>query len=101
MASPLESIDWKSLGVFTETTSFNELLAVYIVATIGFAVFYIMNKLFFDSIIKLFISEKSPYHELNEKSKKEYYSRNVADLHALIAAPLSIYVCFFACDDPE
>eukprot|EP00354_Favella_ehrenbergii_P004751 CAMPEP_0170463564 /NCGR_PEP_ID=MMETSP0123-20130129/8633_1 /TAXON_ID=182087 /ORGANISM="Favella ehrenbergii, Strain Fehren 1" /LENGTH=132 /DNA_ID=CAMNT_0010729037 /DNA_START=168 /DNA_END=563 /DNA_ORIENTATION=+ len=44
--------------------------------------------------------EKSPYFSLDEKARREYHSRNVADLHGLISAPLAIYSIFLVCDEP-
>lgn len=101
MSVSIDQIDWKQMGVITEETSFNELLLLYVLSTIGFSLFYYANKMFFPSIVRSVCGPESPFFSLKEKDVKEYHSRNVADLHALIAAPLSFYVCFYACDDPE
>ena len=97
----IEAIDWKQMGVFTEPETFNQLLVLYIMCTLGFTVFYYMNKMFFPSIVSALAGKDSPYFQLSEMAKREYHSRNVADLHAIITAPLSFYVCFHVCDDPS
>ena len=40
------------------------------------------------------------YRKMNKKTQAEYHSRNVSDVHALIALPIAYYSCFHACDDP-
>jgi len=62
MTSAIDSINWNSLGVFNDTCSFNELMTVFVVSTVGFATFYYLNKLYFDDIIAGFIGKESPYH---------------------------------------
>ena len=49
--------------------------------------------------MKAISGEKNCYFQLSEKHKKEYWSRNIADLHALIAGPMALYAAFHACDD--
>ena len=100
MSSSFEKIDWKQLGVFTNDHIFNEILVVYILSTLGFTVFFYANKMFFGCVMKLLFGKDSLYFGFNEKTKLEYYSRNISDLHALIAGPLSVYACFFSCEDP-
>lgn len=100
MSSSFDQIDWKKLGVFTNDQMFNELLVIYILSTLGFTVIFYVNKMFFGSLMKLFFGPDNLFFSLPEKSKLEYYSRNVSDLHGLIAGPMSIYACFFSCDDP-
>jgi hypothetical protein len=95
----IKNIDWKQFGVFTNDTVAQELLVVYTLATIGFTVFYYMNKMFFPSLMHMITGPTGHFFSLDEKNKREYVSRNVADLHALIAAPMSYYVCFHACED--
>ena len=73
---------------------------MYILTTIGFTAFYYVNKMFFPSVMHVITGPEGYFFSLDDKNKREYFSRNVADLHALIAAPLSYYVCFHACDDP-
>ena len=85
--------------MITEDTSINELLVLYIVSTLGFTVFYYLNRMFFPGIMRSIFGDKCLYFTMSDKSQREYCTRNVADLHSLIAAPLSIYVMFFACDD--
>ena len=48
MTSATTEIDWKSLGVFTDESSFNELLALFTFSLLGFGGLYILNKLYFD-----------------------------------------------------
>ena len=36
---------------------------------------------------------------MKEKEQKEYWSRNIADFHALIAGPMSAYAAFYPCED--
>ena len=114
MSDTIRQIDWKRMGVFTEGTDFNELLVVFVLATLGFTVFYYINKLVFPSLVRSVAGATSPFFDYDEREKdpskrewkrekthREYYSRNVADLHALIAAPLAIYACFNVCEDPD
>lgn len=96
----LKAITWSQYGVFTDDEVVKELLVIFVVATVGFTAFYYLNKMLFPTIVGLVAGPKSHFFGLDEKNKREYISRNVADLHALIAAPLSYYVCFHACDDP-
>ena len=51
--------------------------------------------------MKVVAGPESCFFSLSEKNVKEYHSRTVADLHALVAAPLSYYACFHVCDDPD
>ena len=95
----MSEIDWKQLGVFTSQRALNELLVVYVLAVLAFTVFYFLNKLYFGHFIRIVCGEKSPYFELNEKGRREYWSRNTADLHALLVAPMAYYTCFHTCDD--
>lgn len=85
--------------MFTNDTVFYELLIVYILSTLGFTVAFYANKMFFGTFMKMLSGEKNCYFELDEKRKKEYWSRNIADLHALIAGPLSFYAAFYPCKD--
>ena len=48
----------------------------------------------------MLFSEKSEFHLMPAKVKKEYYSRIVSDLHAIVATCASIYVIYFACENP-
>lgn len=54
-------INWEELGVFTSRTTFNELLVVYILATLLFTVLYFLNKMYFPEIIMALCGESSPY----------------------------------------
>lgn len=95
------SIDWKQFGVFTsDGVGVIELFVIYVLATIGFTAFFYVNKMFFPSLMHALTGPEGYYFGLSDKDKREYVSRSVADLHALIAAPLSYYCCFHACDDP-
>ena len=42
---------------------------------------------------------KSEFHKMPTKIKKEYYSRIVSDVHAIVAIVASVYTIYFACDD--
>ena len=88
------------MGVLTEETTFNELLVLYILSTLGFIVVYFIVRMSMPSFMMAVFGEDSHFFKLNEISKREYYSRVLADLHSTIAAPLSTYVCFYPCDDP-
>ena len=94
-------INWKELGVFTQQSSFNEVLIVYVLSTLGFTVFYFLNKMYFPSIVMAVAGKESAYFDLDEKGRREYHSRNVADLHSCISAPLALYTCFWVCDAPD
>ena len=97
----IDKIDWKQIGVFDKEGVAMELLVIYCMATIGFTAFYYVNKMFFPSLMHACAGPEGYFFGLDDKNKREYFSRNVADLHALIAAPLSYYVCFHICDDPN
>ena len=101
MSASIEQINWKELGVLTEETTFNEILIIYIFSTLGFILFYYVVKMYFSSFMMAVLGKDSHYFGLQEKAKREYYSRVVADLHSAISAPLSTYVCFYCCDDPN
>lgn len=77
-----------------------ELLVIFTISTIGFTAFYYLNKMYYPTVMKVITGPEGCFFGLDEKNRREYFSRNVADLHALIAAPLAYYVCFHACDDP-
>ena len=97
----IKTIDWKQFGVFTEgAETAMDLFYVFTIATVGFTVFYYMNKALFPMLMQVTAGPEGWFFKLDEKNKREYYSRNVADLHAAIAAPLSFYSVFFICDDP-
>lgn len=93
------AIDWKQFGVFTNDAMFNEILIIYILSTLGFTVAFYANKMFFGSFMEMVGGDKSPYFQLDEKRRKEYWSRNVADIHALIAGPASYFAAFYPCED--
>ena len=69
--------------------------------TLGFTVFYYLNKMYFPSIVMAVSGKESAFFELDQKGRNEYHSRNVADFHSYISAPLAVYACFFACDNPN
>ena len=92
-------IDWKEFGVFTSQSMFNEVLVVYVLATLFFFVAYFLNKMYFPGIMMALNGDKSPYFALDEKNRREYHSRNVADIHGLISGPLAVYSTFFVCDE--
>lgn len=95
----LAEYNWPEYGVFTTSAVFNELLILYVLATIGFTVFYLLNKWYYPAVMKMFFGPESPYFKLDEKNLREYHSRNVADFHSAIAAPLSTISLFYCCDD--
>ena len=96
-----KDINWKELGVFTQESTFNELLIVYVMFILVFTVAYYLNKMYFPSFVMLVCGKESPYFELDQKGRNEYHSRNIADFHSVISAPLAVYACFFACDSPN
>ena len=57
MQASLEDIDWKQMGVFTEQTTFNELLLVYVASTLLLTVCYFLNKMFYPDIVRLIYGE--------------------------------------------
>ena len=54
----------------------------------------------FPSVMHAITGPEGHFFGLDDKNKREYISRNVGDLHALIAVPLSFYCCFYGCEDP-
>jgi len=94
-------INWKELGVFTSQNDFSELMVIYVLATLIFTVVYFLNKMYFASVIMAISGDKSCYFALDEKARREYHSRNVADFHGLISGPLALYSSFMVCDDPN
>ena len=98
-SSIAEMYNWPEYGVFTTKEVFNELLILYVLATFGFTVFYLLNKWYYPAIMKMVFGPESPYFKLDEKNLREYHSRNVADFHSAIAAPLSTISLFYCCDD--
>ena len=85
--------------MFTSSAVFIELLAVYIFFVIFFWVLYYLSKWYYSDFIKLIFGPESPYFKLNDRNLREYHSRNVADIHCFIAAPLSTLSIFYCCDD--
>ena len=97
----IRAIDWKQFGVFTEgEETVAELGYIFVIFTVGFSVLYYMNKALFPMLMHATAGPDGHFFKLDEKNKREYYSRNVADIHAWIAAPLSLYCVFYICDDP-
>ena len=45
------------MGVFTEQTTFNELLLVYVASTLLLTVCYFLNKMFYPDIVRLIYGE--------------------------------------------
>ena len=96
-----EEINWQALGVFTDDDRITLLATVYLASTVGFYIAYKLSFVVYPILMSAFIDKNSPYYSLNDKSLREYHSRNVADLHALITAPLSTYAVFYSCADPD
>ena len=96
---PLSEYNWTEYGVFTSESVFNELLILYVVATFGFGLAYYLNKWYYPALMMMVFGKESPYFKLDEKNLREYHSRNVADFHSAIAAPLSTISLFYCCDD--
>ena len=68
MSTAFDQIDWKQMGVFTEESTFNELLVVYIISTLGFTVAYYLNKMFYGDVVAAIFGKDSPYFKLDLKN---------------------------------
>jgi hypothetical protein len=89
---------WKELGVLTEgEDSLHELTAVFLGATAFFFFVFYFSKYVFGPTLKAFGC--TAFGEMSKRTQAEYHSRNVSDVHAIIALPLALYSCFGVCDD--
>ena len=54
------------MGVFTDSSVFNEILIVYVLSTLGFTVLYYLSKVIFPSILKSISSTENCFFALSE-----------------------------------
>lgn len=77
------------------------LLVIFFGATVGLYFLYKATEWVLENYPAVLFSKESEFHRMPEKVKKEYYSRIVSDLHAIVATCASIYVIYFACESPS
>ena len=77
------------------------LISIFFGATLGFYVLYKATEWVLENHPRVLFSKESEFYHMAEKVKKEYYSRIVSDLHAILATCASIYVIYFACENPK
>ena len=96
----METINWKSLGVFTDDQAIYEVLGLYFASLAGFLAIYYLTKMIFPKFLMAVFGPENAYFTLSEASKREYCSRILGEIHATIVSPLATYACFYSCDDP-
>ena len=62
----IEQIDWKQMGVFTESGVYNELLITYILSTLGFTVLYYLSKILYPTFVKAVFGPDNCYFTLSD-----------------------------------
>lgn len=76
-----------------------ELTAIFFGTIAGFFALMYVSKFMLEGYFNMFAPD-SEYHKMNMKTKMEYHSRNVSDIHVLIALPLALYSLFAICEGP-
>ena len=73
---------------------------LFVASVVFFFAMYYISVCTFHPFCKTFTSEKNEFFRMSKRNIAEYHSRNVSDVHAMIALPIAFYSCFYACDDP-
>ena len=73
---------------------------IFTVAVVFFFAMYYLSVCTFSTFLKTFTNENNEFFKMSKRNIAEYHSRNVSDVHAMIALPIAFYSCFYVCDDP-
>lgn len=98
-----DPIPWEEAGVFTaaKPNMMHDLVACFFIFTFGFLVLFKTCEWLLENFGTLVFGPHSEFHKMSKKVKKEYYSRIVSDLHAVLGISMSIYSTYYSCENPK
>jgi hypothetical protein len=96
-----DPIPWEASGVFTKDRPglMNTLIFTYFFSLFFHFAIYNTMKWLAGKHARSFLAPSSEYFKMTDKVKKEYYSRNVSDIHALISSAFALHAVFFSCSE--
>lgn len=101
MAPILGVTDWAPMGVFKEEGDFQEYLTVYLCSIAVSFIAYFVSEAVYPGLMEALLGKENAYAKMKPQAQAEYHSRNVSDVHAIVAAPLAVYSCFSVCANPD
>ncbi len=94
-----DPIPWRDLGVFTaDRPHFTVTMILYFMMSCTFHYsLYKFCEWFLEKHGRLVFNEHSEFFKLPQKVKREYYSRIISDVHAIISVIISVNAAYFSC----